>query len=253
MAKLKWNRLSHPSDKRKETGKEAVTFDKGSKEEFPIEETTPAPVRFNEQNRLERESSYAIKKGKVAPATKTLGIPAYHRRCPWFAQLPIADLKEGEFFDVPFSKFASDPRIANKHHTSTIVEFMRSNLRQFFEKEFAIVNNRLGTRVDKKRKVITVFRRKDADVVEVGAGTHGQGVTRIRGSKSRTTREGVATAKELVQGVTSAVSHKQHYADRRITLTDDNIAKMVDLMKDADTTMTAVTNEIVAAFFDQLT
>ena len=89
MAKLKWNRLSHPSDKRKETGKEAVTFDKGSKEEFPIEETTPKPV-----NRLDREPSYAIKKGQVAPAPKTLGIPAYHQRCPWFAQLPIADLKE---------------------------------------------------------------------------------------------------------------------------------------------------------------
>jgi hypothetical protein len=242
MAKLKWNRLSHPSDKRKETGKDEVTFDKGNTEEFPIEETTSEP------NRLERESSYPIRQGKVTPHGKPLGIPAYHVRCPWFAQLPIADLKEGEFFDVPFSKFASDPRIANKHHTSTIVEFMRSNLRQFFEKEFSTVNNRLGTRIDKKRKVLTVFRRKDADVI-VSAGR----AKRVSTGGLRSIKVGRATAKELVNGVTSAVNHRQHYADRRITLTDENIAKMVDLMKDADTTMTAVTNEIIAAFFDQMT
>ena len=245
MAKLKWNRLSHPSDKRKETGKEEVTFDKDSQ------------LSLDKGNRLDREPEtkpYAIQKGKQIPkpaAQKIMGEPAYHRRCPWFAQLPIADLKEGEFFDIPFSRFATDPRIAHKHHTTTVVEFMRSNLRQFFEKEFAVVNNRLGTRIDKKRKVITVYRRNDADVVEVGAGAHGQGVTRIRGSKARTTKEGVTTAKELVQAAPSAIaSHKQHYADRRVTITDENVEQVRALIGDADTTSTAIVNEILAAFFE---
>jgi hypothetical protein len=252
MAKLRWNKLSHPTDKRKEVGKDEVTFGKpdagGSAGEFPIKEATPVPA-----NRLDHSKEYPIKKEDKGARRRAL-VPAYHQRCPWFAQLPVADLKEGESFDIPFSKFASDSRVKDKHHTSSIIELMRSTLRQFFEKEFASVNNRLGTRVDKKHKVVTVFRRMDVDVKflsgrrAVPVKSNDEDVTRVRTYRS----PHCSTAKELVEGAgATAISDKHHsYTDRRVTITDENVAKVIKLMDDSDTTVTAVVNEIVAAFFD---
>tara|TARA_R110002020_G_scaffold192388_1_gene392557 strand:+ start:626 stop:1348 length:723 start_codon:yes stop_codon:yes gene_type:complete len=218
--------------------------------------TGEQPIKFGDTPTEKGNSEFTVQPAKPhKPHRKSsLSIPAYHVRCPWFSELPINDLREGESIAIPFTKFESDPRIANKSHTTAVIELMRSNLRQFFEKEFPTVNHRLGTRVIKTRKTIIVFRRYEADLLQKVDTSHHEDASGGEFVRARAAKTGKQTAKDLVRGASADEEQKllanRRYADRRPTITDENVARLREFIADADTTATAVVNEILEAFFE---
>lgn len=219
-------------------------------------EVQPASEEFAAKN---PNGLAAIVEHKSEVVSHKIVTPAYHQRCPWLCELPIADLNETESIQIPFSRFYSDPRIVGRTHTTKVIELMRSNLRQFFEAEFPTMNHRLGTRVDKKAKKLIVYRRDEADLpTEVHSF---RGVTRstpkVR-SKLNTSKRAPSVAqhvrtqeaKKLVEAKKNPVAVGRTYTHRP-TLREDNLEHLQAWVEGTDTTISEVVNEIIEQFFNE--
>jgi len=232
--------------------KPPIKFGEPSRKNGGSFEVQPASEEFAAKN---PNGLAAIAEQKSTGVPK-ITVPAYHQRCPWLCELPIAELKETESIQIPFSRFYSDPRIVGRTHTTRIIELMRSTLRQFFEAEFPTMNHRLGTRADKKAKQLIVYRRDEADL---SAQVHEyRGVTRsiskIRKSQKRAPSIAqhvrAQEAKKLVEAKKNPAAVGRTY-NHRPTLREENLAHLQAWIEGTDTTISEVVNEIIEQFFNE--